>query len=84
MKLQPLGGRIIVSPLKKEESSIIIPESVLRERPEEGTVVAISDEVTAVNVGDVVLFKKFSPDEVKSEGETYLILSVEDLLARVA
>lgn len=100
MMLKPLGGHIIVSAAEKEQVTsfgIIIPDTSDKERPERGTVVAVGPgklldngtrEAMEVNVGDVVIFKKYAPDEieVKENGETkkYLVLSASDVMAIVA
>jgi len=97
MTLKPLGSHIIVSAAEKEQVTsfgIILPDTGDKERPERGTVVAVgpgkmlengSREAVEVNVGDVVLFKKYAPDEieVKEGGETkrYLVLSAGDVMA---
>ena len=95
MKLRPLGDRVIVTPLLKEELSkggIILPETVDKERPEQGKVVAMGpgklreDGVRvamSINVGDTILFKKYAPDEIKMDGDTYLVLAESDIMAVV-
>ena len=92
-KLQPLGDRVIVKPVTKEEKTtafgIIIPESADKERPAKGTVVAVGPGKTEdgkvlpmnVKVGQQVLFSKYGYDEVKVEGEEYYILSESSILA---
>lgn len=93
MNLRPLSDRLVVKPLSKEEvtaSGIILPDTVEKERPEQGEVVAAgpgrllengSRAEMAVKVGDKVVFKKYSPDEVKVENEEYLVISESDILA---
>lgn len=93
MALKPLTDHIIVKPKKAEEvtaSGIIIPDSADKERPEQGEVISIgpgrvlengSRSPMEVEVGQTVLFKKYSPDEVKLEGEKYLVIKFEDILA---
>ena len=93
MKIQPLGDHILIEPLKQEEktkSGILLPETAEKEKPEQGKVVAVGPGKTtdegkllamAVKVGDVVLFKKYGPDEIKIEDKEYLIASAEDILA---
>lgn len=75
---------------KKTKSGIIIPETVSKERPEQGRVVAVgpgrmNDDGKVlpmkVKVGDTVLFSKYGPDEVKIEGVEYFILREESVLA---
>lgn len=93
MKLQPLFNNVIVKPLKNEEvtkSGIVLPDTMDKEKPEKGEVVAIGSgrvldngEISkmSVKVGDRVMFKKYSPDEVKVDGEDYLVLSESDIIA---
>jgi chaperonin GroES len=93
MKLRPLGDRVIVKAMSKEEktaSGIILPDTVDKERPEQGEVMAIgpgkllengSRAAMNVKVGDKVVFKKYAPDEVKVEQEEYLVLSESDIMA---
>ena len=94
MKLKPLGDRVILEPVteeKKSKGGIILPETVDKERPEKGRVVAVGpgkfDEDgkkrihLSVKKGDVVLFTKYGPNEVKIDGKQYLIAREEDILA---
>lgn len=93
MKLKPLSDNIVVKPLAKEEktsSGIIIPDTVGKEKPEQGEVIAIgAGKFDAdgkrvpvdIKIGDKVIFKKYSPDEFKIDGENYLILSASDVMA---
>ncbi len=94
ISIQPLGDRVVVSPVSKDEmtksvSGIIIPESASKEKPERGTVVAIGSgkyedgvrQPIEVSVGDKVLFSKYGYDEVKIDGEEYYILSESNVLA---
>ncbi len=94
MNLRPLSDKVIVTASSKEEmtaSGLVLPETANKERPEQGTVVAIGpgrfDEdgekriPLSVKVGDKVMFKKYSPDEVKVDGKEYLVLSESDIIA---
>ena len=93
VKLQPLGDRVIVKPVTKEEKTstfgIIIPESVDKERPAKGIVVAVGPgkiedgKVLPMNVkvGQTILFSKYGYDEVKMDGQEYYILSESSILA---
>ncbi|MBD3281788.1 co-chaperone GroES [Candidatus Uhrbacteria bacterium] len=95
MNLKPLNDRLIVKALPKEEvtkSGIIIPDTVDKERPEQGEVIAVGpgklkDDGTrasmSVQAGEKVMFKKYAPDEVKIDDEEYLVLSEYDILAVV-
>jgi chaperonin GroES len=93
MKLKPLGDRVILEPLteeKKSKGGILLPETVDKERPEKGRVIAVGEgkidengKRIKMNVkkGDVVLFTKYGPNEVKIEGKEHLIAKEEDILA---
>lgn len=92
--VRPLADRVVVRPADKNEeqtlaSGIIIPETVDRERPSKGTVVAVGpgkyddgDLIPMeVAVGDTVLFSKYGFDEVKIDGVEYYILAESSVLA---
>ena len=93
MKLKPLGDNIVVKGLNKEEvtkSGIILPETVDKEKPEQGEVLATgpgkmldngSRSPMEVQVGNKIIFKKYSPDEFKIDGEEVLVLSQSDVIA---
>ena len=92
LKLRPLHDRLLVKRLEEGETkhgSIIIPDTA-KEKPQEGKVVAVGNGKVNedgkripldVKAGDRVLFGKYSGSEVKIEGEEYLILREEDVLA---
>lgn len=96
LSLTPLGDRILVRPAGKEgekklASGIIIPETVDKERPAQGVVVAVGPGKyedgarvpMQVKVGNTVIFSKYGYDEVKIEGEEYYILSESNILGIV-
>jgi len=97
--IEPLGDRVVLKPLSTEESGrtlasgIIIPETISKEKPEQGTVVAVGPGKTlengecipmSVDVGDRVLFSKYGYDEVKVEGVEYYIVSESNVLAVIS
>lgn len=94
-KVKPLGANILVEPVSEESktaSGIVLPDTVDKEKPQKGKVVALgTGKVTEdgkkisfnVKVGDIVIFKKYSPDEVEVDDKEYLIMSEEDILAIV-
>lgn len=95
MSLRPLGDRVIVEPVEKDEMTaggIILPETA-KEKPQQGTIVAVGpgrrDEEGKripmdVKVGDRVLFAKYAGTEVKlEEDEKVLVLKESDILAVV-
>lgn len=92
MNIKPLSNHLFIEPIeneKKTESGIVLPESV-GEKPMKGKIFAIGPgkkndkgEIIpmSVKVGDIVLFKKYGPDEVKIDGKEYLVGDEEDILA---
>ncbi len=84
----PLGDKVLLKPLSTEDTSpsgIIIPDTVDKEKPEEGIVVAVGpgkdDEKMTVKIGNKVIFSKYGYDEVKVDGKEYYILSESSILA---
>ena len=94
MALKPLGDRIVVKSLEAQErtkSGLVLPDTA-KEKPQEGKVIAVgpgrllddgSVKSQEVKHGDRVLYGKYSGTEVALEGEDYLILREEDVLAVV-
>lgn len=89
LNIRPLGDRVVVEPAKAEEktsSGIIIPDTA-KEKPNQGTVVAIPDDKgdkedkVTVKVGDTILYGKFAGTEIEIDGNDYLIISEQDILA---
>lgn len=93
MKIKPLADRVIIEQLREKEktkSGIVLPETVEKEKPEQGKVIAVGSGRLSedgkkipmeIKKGDVVLFKKYGPDEIKVDGKEYLIAKEEDILA---
>jgi chaperonin GroES len=93
-KIKPLGDRILLKPLIEDEmnktaSGIIIPDTVSKEKPEQGTVIAVGEGrweegkrvPMSVKVGDKVVFSRYGYEEVKLDGVEYYILKEENILA---
>jgi len=92
MNLRPLQDRIIVKRLEEETMTaggIFIPETA-KEKPQKGEVIAVGNgkkteegKILPVDVkkGDKVLFGKYAGTEIKTEGEEYLMMREEDILA---
>ncbi|HZX46953.1 MAG TPA: co-chaperone GroES [Clostridia bacterium] len=91
MNIKPLGDRVVVKVLEKEEttkSGIVLPEAA-KEKPQEGEVLAVgSGELVEgkripleVKVGDRVIYSKYAGTEVKMDDQEYLILRQSDILA---
>ena len=92
--VRPLADRVLVLPISKDEkvsaSGIIIPETVDKERPDQGTVIAVGygkynedGDLVPMNVkiGQKVIFSKYGPDEIKIAGKEYYIISESNILA---
>ena len=91
-KVKPLGDRVLVKALEEKEvkkGGIIIPDTA-KEKPQEGKVIEVgpgklneSGKVNPMNVkkGDRILYGKYSGTEIKLDGEDYLIMPEEDILA---
>ena len=91
----PLADRVVVRPLGDDEgtatsSGIIIPDTVNKEKSEQGVVIAVGEGRTTddgkvipikVKEGDRVLFSKYGPDEVVIDDEDYFVLSESSILA---
>lgn len=88
--LQPIGDRVLIEPLVQEEttkSGIVLPDTVEKNKKEEGKVLAIGDgekvKALGLNVGDVIVFGKYSGDDVEYEDKELKFLKHEDVLAVV-
>jgi chaperonin GroES len=93
-QLKPLGSNVIVKPTPREEmtkSGIVLPDTA-KERPQEGSVLAVGTgrtldngtrEEIEVAVGQKVLFQKYAGTEFKLDDEELLILKASDILAIV-
>lgn len=96
MNIRPLQDRIIVERIEEETTTaggIIIPDTVSKEKPQEGKVIAAGKgKVTPegkvlpldVKEGDLVLFGKYAGSEIKIDGVEYLIMREDDILGVVA
>ena len=84
---------MVIKPFAEDittKSGIVLPETVEKEKAEKGEVTAIGPgrmldngglAPMSVKVGDKVMFKKYSPDEIKIDGQELLIISESDILA---
>ncbi|MFC1616216.1 co-chaperone GroES [Patescibacteria group bacterium] len=93
-KIVPTGDNIVVEPVTEETSAsgIIIPDTASKEKPMKGNVIAVGPgklldngqrREMEINEGDVVLFSKYGPTEVKLEGKEVLILAASDIYAKL-
>ena len=95
MNINPLGDRVLIKPSKEKEKTkggIVIPDSA-KEKPQEGTVMAAGEGkkndqgkniALTLKKGDKVLYGKYSGSEITVDGEEYLMMREEDVLAIIA
>jgi chaperonin GroES len=95
LKLRPLGDRVVVEPVEREETfaggALVMPETA-KEKPQQGQILAVGpgrlDDsgkrvAMEVSVGDQVLYAKYSGTEIKIDNKKVLILKETDILAVV-
>lgn len=95
MKLRPLNNRIIIKRLEAEETTefglILAPSA--KDKPEQGYVMAVGSgkeqydgtrKAPEVSVGDLVMFGKYSGHDVKVDGEAFLVITEDDIVAILA
>lgn len=90
--LTPIGDRVVVKPAPEEQktkSGIVLPDSA-KEKPQEGTVVAVGTGRILdngqkvpheVKIGDQVIYSKYGGTEIKIDNEEFIILKQDDILA---
>lgn len=93
VKLEPLGDRVVVKPVPKEEvtkGGIVLPDTA-KEKPQEGKVIAVgpgrmTDDgkrlAMDVKVGDIVIYAKYGGTEIKEDDDELIILRESDILAK--
>lgn len=93
--LQPLGNRVLIKPEEVQEKTpgglVIPPNASDEKKPSFGKVLRLGRGKDSkgvplkfdVKVGDMVYFKKYSPEEIEIDGETLYVLDTEDILAVV-
>lgn len=84
MKIKPLRDYVAVKPITKEEKTktgIILPDTAEKEKPEQGRVISVGPKVKELKKGDLVLFTKYSPNEIKVDNKELLVIKQEDILA---
>ena len=94
LKLKPLGSRVVIKALDREEttkSGIFLPDTA-KEKPMEGRVLAVGpggldkngNKVTmTIKEGERVLYQKYAGTEFKLDGEEYLVIAQDDVLALI-
>ena len=93
MNLKPLSNHLFIESVvenKTTKSGIVLPDTAEKEKPIQGKVVAVGPGKLndkgermpmSIKIGDVVLFKKYGPDEIEIEGKKYLVGEETDILA---
>jgi len=93
MNLKPLSNHLFIEPIEEEKatkSGIVLPETAEKEKPIKGKVLAVGlgklNEkgerlAMSVKINDIVLFKKYGPDEIEIDGKKYLVGDEDDILA---
>ena len=93
LKIAPVGEYILVSPLEEEEttaSGLIVQSTSKAERPQKGLIIALGagkldDDgkrvAFNVEVGQKIMFKKYSPEDIELDGKKYLLMKEADILA---
>jgi len=93
MKIKPLADYVVIEPITQEEKTktgIFLPQTAEKEKPEQGKVIAVGPgkmlssgkrAPLEVKKGDIVVFSKYSPNEIKVGDKEYLIVKEEDILS---
>lgn len=93
MNIKPLSNHVFIESIEEEKttkSGIVLPETAEKEKPIKGKIFAVGpgkinekgERVPmSVKIGDVVLFKKYGPDEIEIDGKKYLVGDEDDILA---
>ncbi|PIS20833.1 co-chaperone GroES [candidate division WWE3 bacterium CG08_land_8_20_14_0_20_43_13] len=92
MQVQPLFDQVLIKPLAQEQttsSGIVIPDTA-KEKPQQGKVIAVGPGALGkdgqrlpmeITIGQTVYYKKWGGNEIKIDGEEYLLVKQEDILA---
>ncbi len=93
MDIKPLSNRVFIEPVnesKVTKSGLVIPDTAEKEKPIKGKILSTGpgkrtdkgDLIPmSVKVGDMILFKKYGPDEIEIDGKKYLVGDEDDILA---
>ncbi|MEK7634560.1 MAG: co-chaperone GroES [Patescibacteria group bacterium] len=93
MNIKPLSNHLFIEAVEEEKitkSGILLPENAEKEKPIKGKIVAVGagkmnekgERIPmSVKVDDIVLFKKYGPDEIEIDGKKYLVGNEDDILA---
>lgn len=94
MQVKPLADQVLIKPLEEEQttsSGIVIPDTA-KQKPQQGEIVAVGSGLLVdgkrvaleVKVGEKVYYKKWGGNEIKIEGDEYLLVKEEDILAIIS
>lgn len=88
MKIIPLGERVLVKAIEvetKTKGGIVLPDTVSKEQPTIGEVLAVGEgeKVKNIKAGQKVIYSKYAGTEIKKDGDKFLLLNAEDVLAIV-
>ena len=90
--IKPLNDYLVLKPLAREEvtvSGIILPDTGKKEQPDSGEVIAVgpgklkddgSRGTMEVMIGQKVMFKKYAPDEIEIDGDTFMVIQMDDVV----
>ncbi|WP_448379056.1 co-chaperone GroES [Fervidobacterium sp.] len=87
MKVKPLGERLLIKPIieeKKTAGGIVLPDAA-KEKPMKAEIVEVGKlpEDCTLKVGDKVIYNKYSGTEIKIDEEDYIIIDLNDILAKI-
>lgn len=87
MNIRPIGERVLIKPIKKEEKTksgiLLSSKTAPNENSNQAEVIALGkgEKLESIKVGDKVIFNKFSGNEIEDGEEKYLVVNAEDILA---
>lgn len=88
MKIKPLGDRILIKKTvieEKTKSGIVLPDTIKKEYPTIGEVIAVGngEKVKSIKEEEKIIYSKYAGTEIKDNGEIYILLNIEDVLAKI-
>lgn len=84
MNIKPIGKRVLLKEVEAEEttkSGLVLAGQ--KDEPQMAEVLAVSEKVKNLQVGDKVYFKKYAGTKIKYERDDYIIIDVDDVIAQV-
>ncbi len=88
MVIKPIGERVLVKPVEietKTKGGIVLPDTVSKEQPTIGEVIAIGsgEKLEGITVGQKIIYSKYAGTEIKNNGDKFLLINIDDVLAVV-